>query len=455
VWRVALGAAFQSEVARFQDLEPHLGPLRVLQTLRALPMEHPAVGAVEALAYQLPSRVAALAERGDLADLGLDPVDSTIAAAAWGREFLAIYPDSAHAPAATLELALQLTGLRAHGPAAAVASRGRTRFHTAPLADALTLTEAQAHAALGAESRARQLLSAVALHADWPLPGGARGPSPLAIDARHALARLDEASGRYPAAREAYRTVEAELPEAGLARTALERVVLEAPALHSVGENDPLRVPVLARNVDTLELRAYAVDLRSLVLRAPETFRDASALRIGGVSPVWSGQRRLGVGPFEAETSLDLPLRGPGAWLIEATGPGVEARFFVMRSGLRLTVDEGAPGRRVAVHARGQPAVGLHVRAWTGGTHLAAETDARGVVVVPPGADVLVFSDTEVAFITADSRTSTRGNARGVAAPAAVPDMHKRLQEQRRVDEADFQRLFQGDRLDAVEAGSL
>jgi len=442
VWRAGLSAAFRAQVAGLQALDPLVGPMPGLHALQELPWAYPDLPATQELSFQLPERLAALLDGGlpeALVAEGVTPTDVRLLAAAWDRRFLALHPGSPWAPEAGLHLAQGLLRLGAADQAVEEARRAAVFAPDAPVADALAWVEGLARAELGDAAAARARFEALASREDWPQPGGGRGPAPLRDDARAALARLDEAAGRFSQAKLGYEAVAAAFPEASDALRALTEPHLGAPEVLQAGLREPLNLPLTARNLDAVRLRAYPIDIRSVFLR-DGGLTGAAGVRVDGLRPAWSGQDRLRAGPYSTDRELPLPLSGAGAWLVIADADGVQTRTLVVRSDLQLDAMDGQAGRRVVVRRGELPALGVELRALPpGGDAVAARTDLRGVAVVPAGSAVLAFVGAEVAF-TRDPPAA--GPRRPTPAPAAVDPMQnldQRLMEQRQRSNRSFE----------------
>jgi hypothetical protein len=399
IWRTGLGAAFLEEAASAGYVEPIVGPLASLQVLREIADRHPAVPAVLAARFHLPERLYDMADNGlssEVVEAGITPTDVRLMAAAWDRELVAFHPDWEAAPEAGVRLVRVLLELDADERAALWANRLAERYATDPLVDRMVYLEALARLRLTEIARTRRLLSRVET-AEFPRRDGTSGPSDLKDDAFYVSARLLEATGRLDEARAAYATVAGTFQEAQTSHAALSREYLDAETVVQVAPGERVRIPVSATNVETVHMRAYRLDLRTLFLR-DSGLSGARDVEVGGVSPLWTGSRSVKAGPFGREVELDVPLPKAGAYLVQLDGSGLEDAVLVVRTELELSyVDHGAH-RRVTVLRGGKPVADLQVRAVAGGAIVAGRTDARGVAEVPAYAPVIAFDRDQVAF---------------------------------------------------------
>ena len=342
-----------------------------------------------------------------------------LTAAAWDREFLGLYRDHPLAPAAGLRLARVLLALGAPEPAADWARRVASANPDAPLIDGLVYLEALARTEAGDADDAERLLNRL-VHAPFPDPSGVPGPSVHHDDAELVLGRLYESRGRIARALEAYGMAGGS-EEAERARIALTTASLVAPPVVRLAPSEGAHVDLQVTNVNTVRIRAYKVDLRTLFLR-DGGLGAATSVGVAGVSPTWSGTRSLSVGPFPATRRLDLPLAGPGAWLVQLEGDGVQSSLLVVRSALELAAIDAGDARRVAVRRSGAAAPGIEVRALAGGAVVPAVTDVRGVAEVPPGAAVLAWaSDVGPIRTTPGASSDAASNATRARSASSEP----------------------------------
>lgn len=420
LWRTIVDRRFRQELHRVAWMEPVVGQLAVLQRTREAWDRYPQGPAVGEVAYLLPGQLLAVADdlpSGALAG-GITPTDVRLTAAAWDREFLATFPDHPQATAAGLRLGRTLLELYAPETSAEWTRRVRDAHPGDALTDTLMYLEAVAVTEAGRPQDGEGLLRSLA---EDLFPDGDAPPRPSvhADDARLALARLYEARGQWDRAREAWASsTEAEALQA---LEVLDARRLSAPPVVQA-EGGGAAIDVEVEGVETLHLRAYRVDLRTLFLR-DGGLGGVHSVAVDGVSPVWTGERRLAAGPFPERHHLPLPLQGAGAWLVQLDGDGQRATTLVVRSDLRLAITDFGGSRRVDVRRGGRPAAGVEVRGWAGGQVFPAVTDVRGVATVPEGAAVLAWDGDSVAFTPPDEAPPTGAAGRpDTTSPVAVVD---------------------------------
>jgi len=454
VWRAGLGAAFLEQAAAVRQLEDITGPLSSLQAMRELTQRWGDLPVVETAAFHLPRELSALAEGGwEPSEGEPDATDLRLLAAAWGREFIALHPDSPHRDAAALHLSRGLLRLRAFEPAARWS--GRFADDGGLLSDRLRYLEGVALAGAGAHSKALAALRRV-VEDEFPQPDGTLGPARVREDARYAMARLHEARGDITAALAGYRAVDR--PEAMQAAEALTRVVLTPEPFQRAPVGGAAKVHLTAAGLSEVHVRAYQLDLRTIFLR-DGGLRAVRAVRVAGVSPQWSGVRRLGSSRFPEETTISVPLDGPGAWLVRLDADGAAASTLLVRSALTVeALDEGGQ-RRLRVYRGQRPAAGVSVRALDGrGGVIATQTDVRGVAVVPMGAPALITDGAHVAFTDPAEVTPPSG---GLPEPQPEPEaelmrsIDAELDTERRSSSAEYRETFRKDRPVGLDASML
>ena len=400
IQRTAIGAAFLDEAAIAPRLERVLGPLAAIQVLWEIAGRYPAVPVVEQALYELPDRVLDMGVGGtlppELREVGVTPTDLRLMSAAWNREFVALYPDSALAPLAGRRLLVDLLHLGAWQRAADWAARLAPQHPQHELYDSFLYLEGLARSAAGDHRQAAALLRRVNKQR-FVQPDGLEGPSELRADAELALARLLEARGDREGAVAAYREAASELDEAQASVLQLRRRSMALDDLLLLEPGEPAVLPVTVAGVDRIFLRAYRLDLRTLFLR-DSGLRGVEGVQVAGISPAWSGERAVKERPFPKEHDLRLPLGEPGAWLVQLHAGDQARTMLVVRSELELSAADAGGLRRVTVLRRGQPAAGVQVRAIAGGEVVAAVTDQRGVAVVPAYAPALAFDGAHYAF---------------------------------------------------------
>ncbi len=392
--------------------------------------------------YALPGRLRAQAAGGlspTQRAAGLSPTALRLHALDLDRELLVTFPDAPEARGAALATLADLVDLGAPARAARQAAAFAAADPAHPDRDALLLLEGLAWADAGAHARALALLAQVST---VPSPDG--GANALGDAAALGAARIHEAAGRLDAARALY--ARSTLPAAAAAAAALDRRSLALPPIVRLDAAGPATLPVTARNLDRLALRATPLDLRTLFVR-DGGLPDPDTLVVSGVGQVIAVDRPLRAGTFPTTVPVDLPLRGPGAWLVEATGGGHTVRALVVRSPLALHVDPG--GRAEVRDPRGQPAANVELRAFHGGRLVATRTDLRGVATLPAGVPAIAFrpGDTAPTVFLPDTALA---RAEDPPAPAASPDLLGPVRARAGRQDDDTSRSYE----DLLEAGA-
>jgi len=461
VYERAIGQAFLSEAAVAQRMGHVVGDLAALQALRDLTLRYPAVPMVDQAAFALPDRLLSMV--GGLSDKaraqGITDTELRLMAAAWDRRFVALAPDSELAPEAGLRLATVLVELGAEARALSWVERLQQANPDHELVDRWMLLEALVLTELGRSDRARSVLERLA-EDELPLGGGRLGPSMLRDDARLSLGRLAEAERRWDAAADWYRGVLGTFPEAGLSVAALERVTLEVDeplVVHPLRSTS--KMSVRAANVDTVHVRAYAVDLRTLFLREGGLPRPED-VQVDGLRPSFSGVRTVGAGPFPVDRVVDVPLQGAGAWLVRLDSDGANTVAWMLRSDLEIDATDRDGMRRLAVRMKSAPFDGAEIRAVGYAGIEATETDIRGVATVGGGAAALAQAGPHAAF-TRDAvpvavALPISGPSYGPSSPSpSLRDRVRDREQQRRAKRQSEYDFIGAEPASAIEASEL
>ncbi len=461
VWRSGLGAAFLAEAGGARAVEDHGGLLASVRLVRELAGRSPALPVVAETLFHLPERLGALADEETLPTevtrAGITATDLRLMAAAWDREFLALHPDAPQAAEAGFHLVEGLVRLRAFEPAASWAQRIVSAHGDSPVVDGLEYMRGLALTELGEAKAALAQFERVAT-ADYPQEDGTRGPAASRDDARFAAARLHEARGEFEAARTAYRAISAH-PAAEENLQALTEVRLNVESVVRQSAREAARLKVEAANLAEVHVRIYALDLRTLFLR-DGGLDDVLNLRVSGVSPSWAGARPVRAGPFPRAVTIDLPVDGAGAFLVQLDGGGQSAASLLVRSDLEIfTVDDAQ--RRVQVRWRaGEPARGVALRAHLGDRVVAERTDVRGVAHVPAGAPVLAFDGEHTAFVSAAPDAAAEAPASPAPRPAGgeldmMKNIDTRMKQQRSRNQEMYEQQIDAQPAEAVEVQGL
>lgn len=385
VYERTIGQVFLEEAEVASLIESIVGTLATIEALQQVVHRYPAVPLVEQATFALPDRLLSLvgALPARAVDRGVTDTEVRLLAAAWDREFVALSPNSVHTPEAGLRLATGLLDLGAEARALAWAERLLARYPDHALVDRWLLLEGLLSTELGDSRGASVALQRLSTD-ELPLGGGRSGPSPLREDARFALGRIAEVERRWKDAATLYSDVRDAFPEAALSETALTKVALSTVPVVRHPSWQPTSVTVRATNVDEVEVRAYAVDLRTLFLRESGLPRPED-VQIDGLRPSLNVRKSMEAGPFPVERTLSLPLSGPGAWLVRFDADAASSAVWVVRSDLELDAVDSNDTRRLVARYRSAPLQDVQVRAVGSSGIVARETDVRGVALLGVG----------------------------------------------------------------------
>lgn len=459
VWRAGLGGAFLAEAGHVRKVEEVAGLLASLQGLRRVAQRYPALPAVEEALFHLPQRLDSMAD-GPLPDgvrrAGVTATDLRLMAAAWDRAYVALWPDSPRRGEAAFHLVRTLQTLDAHAEAARWAAALARQLPQSAVLDGLLYLEGLSRLRLREDERALALFRRVSSE-DFPQPDGSAAPAGSRDDARYALARLYEAKGDLDAARAAYEAAASTHEEAAAAAAALKAVTLKAEPFVQVADDAPLKLPVTLANVDTVHLRAYRLDLRTVFLRDGGLER-VLAVNVSGVSPTWSGAVRVDADPFPRARPLALPLEQRGAYLVQLDAGGVTAVALAVRSDLALNVADDGAALRVTVRVDGRRAAGVALRGVGSGEVEVATTDVRGVARLA-GPKVLAYTEAgDVAFsppLRVEVEPARPSRRRPARPRKQKSNVEQRLEEQMQRNQNLYEQRFQFGNDAGIEAELL
>ncbi len=447
VWRAGLGGAFLAEAGRVRRVEEVAGLLASLQGLRRVAQRYPALPAVEEALFHLPQRLDSMAD-GPLPEgvrrAGVTATDLRLMAAAWDRAYVALWPDSPRRGEAAFHLVRTLQTLDAHAEAARWADALARQLPQSAVLDGLLYLEGLSRLRLRQDERALELFRRVSTE-DFPQPDGSTAPAASRDDARFALARLYEAKGELDAARAAYEAAASTHDEAAAAAAALKTVTLKPEPFVQVADDAPLKLPVTLANVDTVHLRAYRLDLRTVFLRDGGLDRVLQ-VNVSGVSPTWSGAVKVDADPFPRARPLALPLAQRGAYLVQLDAGGATAVALAVRSDLALNVADDGAALRVTVRVDGRRAAGVALRGVGSGEVEVAATDVRGVARLA-GPKVLAYTDAgDVAFsppLRVEEEAARPSRRRPARPRKQKSNVEQRLEEQMQRNQNLYEQRFQ------------
>jgi len=211
--------------------------------------------------------------------------------------------------------------------------------------------------------------------------------SPFRPVAHHVLGKIAHAQGDLRKAAEHYRDAVG-IPDAAEALAFLEEKSFSVDPLVRVKVADAPRLPLRFKNVESVSLRIYPVDLFVLFAVRP-SLTDLHLVDLTGIAPVASQEARLpGAAPYrETAGAVDvaLPEKGkPGAFLVTIKAGDLERSCILLVSDLGLELQEAGGKVRAYATLPGPsgpvPAPDVFAKVSDGSRIRASgRTDARGV----------------------------------------------------------------------------
>ena len=452
VFQAAAEASFLKDAAVAQVLESQGEQIQAVRFLERLLEEYPDLNTMRmshyGLAQQLAARAAALPS-GPAADpkIGSQAELRGMALAAL-RECQILFPQDPLAEEIAFAEATTFLEAGDLDAALGVARRALRTHSDSAFVDEYLYTQGYALFALGKHDEAFDVLRRVA-EEQFPRPRGGRGPSESREHAIYLQGQIHHARGEAAEALAAYAKVEDRFSDASEARDYFLHKRLGMPEITSVAPDAPVRFELTHRNLETVELKVFKVDLMRLYL-LQKSLDDIRGVQLQGIAPTLRKTVELGDGrDYRDRTSpVDLELDGSGAWLVVARSGSEMASGLILRTSLELDIQEDTPiGRlRVNVKARGAFQAKADVRVVASGDQRIRSglADLRGVFV----ADNLVGTATVIARVGGEY-AFFRGKSvhqPGIFSPPA-PKPQRPVQE--------LQKQRKGGRFDALEQNFL
>jgi tetratricopeptide (TPR) repeat protein len=328
------------------------------------------------------------------------------------RAFLSIHPEHKLADQAGFSLANAYLTLKA-GKMAGDLAEVLVKVHgESPFLDEFHYIASLAY--FRAHEWARALRHAEKVAAGrFVMPDGAKGDSPKKHLATYIMGQIHHARGDFTKAAAHYEKVGDRFADARAALEQFKWKRLFLPEIIPFKTGEVVEVKVTHRNVEHLELLVYPVDLMKLYLMRKNLDKVAS-VNLAGIKPFHAREVALGGGREfkDHETTVSLPVKKDGAYLVVAKGKGIEASGLVLVSGLKLEVQEDTRSGRLRVTVRNETS-GLfeedaHVKVVgsESGEFVSGDTDLRGVFeagALIGTATVVVKKETSYAFFRGDS----------------------------------------------------
>ncbi len=394
-----------------------------VEALRSLWLEFPdtpeVVQAYLTLSDQLSARVATASQDERLRSLGVDGPLLLLETVRVLSRFLALYSGDPLADEAGLSLVSTYLAMRDFETAAELAERLGQRVQQDRFQDHFLYAQAVAEWSAGHLDRAIQLAGRVAESTAMG-DDGREQPSENRSLALYILGQIHHAQQKPTEAIRYYEQVKEEFSDAREAIAYFREQRLDLAEVTTAAPGDSLALELRHRNLKSVELLAYPVDLMTLTLRE-KSLRSVTSVNLAGIQPTFRREVTLGTGQdfVTQETRVPLELEEAGAYLVIARSGDRHTSGLVLVSPLKLEVDEDPVSGRVRVvvqdRASGRYQSGVEVKVIGSSNHTfeGGRTDLRGVFV----ADAIAGQATVIARAAENRYAFHRG---AIALGAAV-----------------------------------
>lgn len=409
VFRATAEASFLKDAAVAAVLESRGEVRESALFLQKLLQVHPDLPTMRASRYGVAQKLAALAA-------GMDPAAATdrrvgsiaevrAAAIAQLREFLVLCPEDPLAEEVSFAWASTCLEGKDVKSGLAVAQAALDRYPGSAFTDEFLYATGYSQFALGEHDAAFRVLQRVATE-QFTRPDGSMGPSESAFHATYLQGQIHHARGEPALALAAYEKVKDRFSDAAEAADFFLQQALGLPEVATFAMADKPRLALSFRNVAKASVQVFRVDLMRLYLME-KSLNDIRGIQLHGIKPLRSLELELGDGRDYRmrEQQVDLDLPEPGAYLVVVRGGNLIASGMVLRSDLKVDVQESFDTGRVRVNVKQADSfVGdAHVKVVGSGDQQvrSGDTDLRGISVadgVVGQATVLVQKGEQFAF---------------------------------------------------------
>jgi len=396
------GASFGRESKVAEVLEKQDAFKGSVEYMRSLILAYPDLPVVQtalfALSQQVVDRagkIVTLKDRQRLTSLGLNLL----------KKFLIRYPMNPVADEAAYSLISIWLDQEKCADVTRLCPIFQKRWPNSKLSSSIEYAEAYALFETDRYDEAKTLLKKVA---DRP----SRRLTPLEKDdrdlARYILAQIEHACGRIKAAIERYLQVKEKFIDAAEVIEYFTRKSVSLPEVSTIGSTDKVFVDLTYKNTTQVKLSVYKVDLMKLYL-ARKSLNTITDINLAGITPIHAESIQLGNGDDykEMKKRLDLPLKDKGAYLLVVQGDEVGCSGMVLKSDLKLDVQEDATSGSVRVNVKNsktgafQKNVYMKLIGSSNSSFQSGFTDLRGVFTaedISGVSTVIAEKDGEYAF---------------------------------------------------------
>ena len=348
VYKATLAARFLKELQVASTLESE-GQFAAASTfIQRLLSDYPDLKSVQEAHYALAQSVFQYADKHKQAPtkrqkwLGI--------AASLLKRFVWMYPENPVVDAATYTHANVMLAQNKRKASTLYLRELAKRYPKSSYLDNFHYLEAYALYLERKDKRALTLLKKVSSE---PYPDG-KGGTKRSKDrylASYLIAQIHHARHRLGDALKWYKRIKTRFPDAKVQTQYFEKRLLKLPEVTTLTPTQKSALKVTHQNVKSLTILSYYVDLMKLYL-LKKNLNAVTRINLAGITPSYRGKRRISQKhDFSAKTSsLKLPLKRRGSYLVVLKSKHHEVSGILLRTALKLDVQQDASTGRVTVH---------------------------------------------------------------------------------------------------------
>ncbi len=389
VYRSLFDGLFLQEGAVSGTLQEVRRHRESLDYMKQLILEYPDIPSVQNAVYTTGSmiyqNVNGWARQPEFIEAGNDKMALLAEAVGMIESFLALYPNHPLADEAGYTLINLWLDQKNYPTVSRLTQRFSGRYPKSTYLDSYDYLNAYSLFQLERYDEALTVAGKVS-DEEYPAPGGGRKKSEEATSAILMSGKILHAAGKMDDALKKYEEVKQSFGDAVKSIEFLTEKGLTVEEVSIFKEGESASIVLRHKNLDRAELRVYQVDLMRFYLSERNLDR-MTRIDLAGIDPEVHQTLDLKKAKrFEwNERKIDLPFKEPGAYLVVVSGNGLLASGMVLRSDLKLEVQEDAPLGLVRVNVRSSVKdklvkdVDVQVRGSRNGRFISGETDLRGI----------------------------------------------------------------------------